>query len=413
LPRALQKAVSGAAELLRGNFLILMVTWVLMRMALRTALPYEALFIRALGADETVIGLMMSAYQAVLCLSIIPGSYIADRWGRKHITAVMTTGLGLSYLFYCFAPSWHLILAGMLVAAVCRVYGPALSAITADSIPPGRRGMGYSMTRVLPDALALASPLIGAFLIEEFGLVDGLRIAYAAVVVVFLVCALLRLLFLKETVKPSRPGGGIRGVYAEAVRDLVITVREAPRPLKALLFAPLLIIPLTNGLWTFIPLFVIDFSGLTEAEWGLISTVRVAVGLSTGLILGGLVDRLNRKNVLVASYLARSVLMGLLVFSRGFVQILIIMVFFEFLVGLSFPAISSLLADLTPRQMRGRVLGARMLLVNIVSIPMPTLVGFLYQYVSPRLPFFAACALSAASALALALAAEEPLEKEA
>ena len=141
--------------------------------------------------------------------------------------------------------------------------------------------------------------------------------------------------------------------------------------------------------------------------------MRMAVGLSTGLILGGLVDRLNRKNVLVASYLARSVLMGLLVFSKGFVQILIIMIFFEFLVGLSFPAMSSLLADLTPRQMRGRVLGARMLLVNITSIPMPTLVGFLYQYVSPRLPFFAVCALSTTSALALALAAEDPSEKEA
>jgi len=413
LPKALQKAISETAELLRGNFLVLMITWVLMRIAFRMVTPYETLFIRALGADETIIGMMMSAYQAVFCFSIIPGSYIADRWGRKRIIVIMTFALGLSYLFYCFALSWHLILAGMLIAALCRVYAPALSAITADSIPPGKRGIGYSMTRVLPDASALASPLMAVFLIEEFGFVDGLRIAYAAIVAVLLLCALLRLFFLKETVEPAHPDGGIKNVYAEAVRDLTVVVREAPRPLKALLFAPLIVLPLANGLWTFVPLFVIDFSGLTEADWGMISTVRMAVGLSTGLFLGGLVDKLNRKNVLVISYLARSILMGFLVFAKGFLQILIVMIFFEFLVGLSFPAMSSLLADLTPREMRGRVLGARMLLMNIVSIPMPTLVGFLYQYVNPRLPFFAVCALSTASALALALAAEEPLEKEA
>ena len=401
-------------DFLRGNFLVLMITWVMFRFAFRMVIPYEPLFISELGADETTLGLMNSIYAAVLCLSLIPGSYVADRWGRRRIIVVMTYALGLSYLFYVLAPSWQLVLVGMVMAALCRVYSPALSAITADSLPPERRGMGYSMMRVLPDAVAVASPMITVFLIQRYGFLEALRLAYMVVVLSTLAAATLRLFFLKETLRPTgsgMDGGGLAKVYARAVRDIAYTVKEAPRPLKALIFGPLLVVPLAQGLWLFVPLFVVNYSGVSKEEWGLVNTVCTAVGLTTGIILGKLADRLSRKGLLVSAYALRAILVAALALASGFTQVLTVMVLFELVYNLGFPATSALLADLTPREMRGRILGARTLLMNLMSIPAPLVVGILYQHVDPRIPFFTTSALSILAAVVLALLVEEPEEK--
>ena len=72
------RALRDDLSVLRGNFLVLMVTWVLWRFAFRMVMPYGSLYIRALGATPTVLGLMNSIYMAFFCLSLIPGSYVAD-----------------------------------------------------------------------------------------------------------------------------------------------------------------------------------------------------------------------------------------------------------------------------------------------------------------------------------------------
>jgi len=406
------KAVREDLAILKGNFLVLMITWVLWRFAFRMVLPYESLYIRALGASPTILGLMNSIYMAFFCLSLIPGSYVADRWGRRRIIVVMTYALGLSYLFYALASSWPLVLVGMSVMALCRIYSPALQAITADSLPPERRGLGYALMNVLPDLFAIVSPVVAVFLIRTYGFLQGMRIAYLAVVLAALAAGTIRLLFLKETISPKPPAGkGLLKVYSESVKEMVRALREAPRSLKAIIFVPLLVFPFTNSLWTFIPLFVVDYAGVSEEEWGLMSSVRIGFGLATGLLLGKLADKLSRKKLVVASYLIRSVAMVSLALVSGFLPVLIILLVFDLAFGLFMPSISALRADLTPREVRGRILGANMLVRSLVSIPIPFLLGFLYEHVSPHLVFYLIGVLSVVVAILLAALVEEPKER--
>ncbi|OYT52312.1 hypothetical protein B6U66_02385 [Candidatus Bathyarchaeota archaeon ex4484_135] len=407
------RALRNDLSVLRGNFLVLMVTWVLWRFAFRMVMPYGSLYIRALGATPTVLGLMNSVYMAFFCLSLIPGSYVADAWGRRRIIVIMTYALSLSYLFYVIAPSWQLILVGMCVEALSRVYSPALQAITADSLPPERRGIGYAMTRVLPDLFAVASPLVAVFLIEHYGFLSGLRIAYISVILAGLTAATIRLLFLKETIRPSPPTKkGLISIYSESLREVVRTLREAPRSLKAIIFVPLLSYPFMNALWTFIPLFVVDYSGISEGEWGLMASIRMGFGLATGLLLGKLADKLSKKKLIVASCLMRALVFTSLALVSGFLPVLAALLALELALGLSMPSFSALTADLTPREMRGRVIGANMLVSTLASIPTPFLVGFIYEHVSPCLVFYLTSGLFVLVALLLAALVEEPEKKE-
>ena len=407
------RAVREDLSVLRGNFLVLMTTWVLWRFAFRMVWPYESLYIRALGASPTILGLMNSIYMALFCLSLIPGSYVADRWGRRRIIVVMTYALGLSYLFYALAPSWSLVLVGMSVMAFCRIYSPALQAITADSLPPEKRGLGYALTNVLPDLFAIASPLVAVLIIRTYGFLQGMRIAYLSVVLAALAAGTIRLVFLKETISPRPPaGGGLLKVYSESLREMIKALREAPRSLKAIIFVPLLVFPFMNALWTFIPLFVVDYAGVSEEEWGLMSSVRTGFSLAVGLAFGKLADKLSRRKLVVASYLMRSVAVVALVLVSGFIQVLLVLLAIDAVFNLFMPSISALRADLTPREVRGRVLGANMLVRSLASIPAPFLVGFLYEHVSPRLVFYLVGALSLVVAVLLALLVEEPEERE-
>ena len=413
-------AIRGDLSILRGNFLVLLITWIIFRVAFRMVMPYEALYIRALGAGPAILGMMNGIYMAIFSLSLIPGSYVADRWGRRRIIVLMTYCLGFSYIFYYLAPdwpytpAWQLVLVGMILAAISRVYSPALQAITADSLPPEKRGLGYAMMGVVPDIFAIASPFLTALLIARYGFVEGLRLAYLGVLVSFMLAATIRLFFLRETVQPSGPVArvGLARMYVRSVKDMVAALREADRDLKAVLFIPMALVPVSQALWTFVPLYLVDYAGITEEDWGIISSIRVALSIIAGLLFGKLADLVSRKKMLVASYLARSIFVLALPFARGFWQVLAFLLLVDLSASAGFPAIQALIADLTPRAMRGRIYGARTLLFNLLSAGIIPLMGALYEGVDPRLPFFIACPTAILTGLLVAALVREPVHRE-
>lgn len=415
------RALREDFSIIRGNFLVLLVTWVIFRIAYGLVTPYESLYIRSLGATPSILGLMSAVSMATFCLSLIPGSYIADRYGRRRIIVVMTSILGLSYVFYIIAPDWpyspgwQLILAGMIFASLARLYGPALDAMTADSLPPEKRGVGYAMTMVVPSAFAVASPTIAAMLISQLGFIEGMRVAYGVVILSFLLVSAIRFFFLKETVHPARPTNkiGLLSLYVESVRDMVRALREASRPLKALTLIPLLTMCLGQAFWgTFFPLFVVDFLGITKEEWGAMASIRLAFSLLVCLPMGKLVDRFSRKKLLVARYVAVAPLVAALAFTSGFIQVLVALLLMDLLSYIGTSAMRALLADLTPREARGRISGARSLLLNSLSVPAASLTGFIYEGVDPRLPLYLISASSIVVAILLASLLKEPVRRE-
>ena len=162
---------------------------------------FESPFFRELGAPPTVIGLMGSVGAMVLGLVRIPGAYIADKYGRRQIIVTMTFVIAFSFIFYIFAPDWRFVLIGMIISNLALIYQPALDAILADSVPPEKRGMGYAATNVIPNIPAIIAPAIAGFLVENYGIIPGMRIVYIVIFFCMLAAALIRLLFLRETLE--------------------------------------------------------------------------------------------------------------------------------------------------------------------------------------------------------------------
>jgi len=92
---------------IRGNVLIIIVTYGINRFVNAMHGPFKSLYFRELGASPLLIGLMSSVGFIILTLIRIPGAYIVDKHCRKKIMVTFTYGVAFSLLIFAFAPDWR------------------------------------------------------------------------------------------------------------------------------------------------------------------------------------------------------------------------------------------------------------------------------------------------------------------
>ncbi|KPV63743.1 MAG: drug efflux system protein MdtG [Candidatus Bathyarchaeota archaeon BA1] len=397
---------------IRGNILILMVSWVLMDFARPIPETYYSLFVLRLGGTPFIVGLIGFASLIALALVQFPGGYLADRYGRRKLIVTMTFGLAFSYIFYALAPTWHLILVGSVLGSLCLIYQAALRAITADSLPPEKRGIGFSVTMIV-GLVSIASPLVAGFLYANYGLVRGMRLAYFMTMILFLAAATTRIK-LRETLEVETQKvhfmDAVRS-YPRAVRESMVIWSLIPRSAFYLFLIFTTSTFFASMCHPYYIIYATSILRIEEFQWALLLTWQSAVMFGSALPIGKLVDVTGRKKPLVASSLL--FMLGMWLFIYGDVPRLIL---FFLLAGIGNSLISiayrSMEADLVPRRHRGKVIGCTSFLDYILASVGQLIGGFIYESVSPQLPFFLLLTSTIPNALLTLLLIHEPERRE-
>lgn len=405
--------IKSEFSFMRGNLLTLIVSWLFVYFTFSLVFSFESPYFRELGAPPLVIGLMGSVGAGVLGLVRIPGAYIADKYGRKQIIVTMTFMIAFSFLFYVFAPDWRFVLIGMVISNLSLIYQPALDAILADSVPPEKRGMGYAATNVIPNIPTIFAPATAGFMVQTYGLVPGMRIVYTVVFFCLMAAAVIRLLFLRETLDAPQKIklGEMKAAFKNSLGAIAEAWGEMPRTLRFLTIAFLVSAFEEPMFRMFTSLYVFDMVGVSEMEWGLVNTASVAVTLVFGFPLGKVVDKIGRKRSIILANLLFIPASVFFLFSRSFVQLLVVFMVFGFGGCLIMPAYNALLADLIPREKRGRILGTIVTLNILATVPSSALGGFLYG-VDPTHPFLFAIVLGIVVSLIILFTVKEPKIRE-
>ncbi|UCD45731.1 MAG: MFS transporter [Candidatus Bathyarchaeota archaeon] len=397
---------------IRGNLLVLIVSYMMFRFSGGLVGSFYSLYVRELGATPFVLGLIGSLGSAILAFVRIPGAYIADRYGRKNIIVVFTYGAALSFLIYSLAPDWRFIVVATFMSNLCNVYLPALEALEADSIPLERRGMGYASTQVLPHITVIVAPLVSGYFVETMGLVPGMRVTYIVALVGGLLAAVTRTFFLRETLETSERvrQGDLREVFTESFHSISEVWRVMPRNVKYFTVAMLILSFQGPFFGMFHALYANDVVGVKRFQWSFMSTVNMLIGLVLGIPVGRLIDAIGRKRSMLLRFLFSTPVVVLMVFSRGFLQHLVVIILFA-VSGTFFPAFRALQADMIPREARGRVLGVIGTLRILATVPSAALGGLLYQ-THPALPFALAIVLQLISVSIIYFKVQEPSVQE-
>ena len=336
-----------------------------------------------------IIGLMDSVGNLILAFIRIPGAYIADKYGRRKVIVLFTFTAALSYGFYIFAWNWQVILLAMMISSLSHIYQPALEAIEADSLPSDKRGMGYTLIWLLPGLPAFFGPIISGYIVETRGLLDGMRLVYIIVLFFAVGVALVRWLFLKETIETGDTLGSKE--FFSSFNESFDSLREAwgvvGRDVKVVTLVFLLMSFEFPLFMTYYSLYAFDVVGVTGLEWGVITTIGTLVMLLAGYPAGKFIDSIGRKKSLIISYLFSIPTLVAFTFASGYLQMIIINIFFQIGTIFFFPAMNALRADIIPQNLRGRILGLMGTLRSLAMVPAGAIFGLLYE-VNMRYPYY-------------------------
>jgi MFS family permease len=402
----------GEFSFISGNMLVLTITLVIMIFAGAIPSTYYPKYVEGLGGTPFIVGVIGFASYATLALVQFPGGYLADKYGRRWLIVTMTFGTAVAYVLYAAAPTWHFILVAAVLQSLCLIYQPALLALIADSMPPEKRGMGFSIFNLV-HSVSVLSPIIAGFLSIRYGLIFGIRIAYLIVAVSFLIGAVLRMR-LRETLgnrTERMPLGESFRAFPDSVNKSLRALKTASRSML-FLFASFAIY---NFAWFACSLNLIFYATevlhITDFEWAVLMMWFSAVGILSALPCGKIVDKFGRKKPLLVGWLL--FIPAMIGFVYGNLIILLICFLLlgmaSILANTAYPALQ---ADMVAREKRGKIAGSTYFFFYIMNSLGQLSGGFMYQYLSPALPFLTSSTLYVPCLLLTLFFVHEPNKRE-
>jgi MFS family permease len=363
------------------------ITLIIIISAAAIPFTYYPKYVEGLGGTPFIVGVIGFASYATLAFVQFLGGYLADKHGRRWLIVIMTFGTAVTYVLYAVAPTWHFILVAAVLQSLCLIYQPAILALVADSMPPEKRGMGFSIINLIHH-VSLPSPLIAGLLSIQFGLIFGMRIAYLIVAVSYLIAAVIRMR-LRETLGNRTE----RIPLVESLRAFPDSVRESMRALKTVSRSMLFLFvsyAIYNFAWFACTLNLIFYATevlhITEFEWAVLMMWFSAVNIISALPCGKIIDKFGRKKPLSLAWFL--FIPAMIIFVYGnliFLSICFLLLGVAIiLVNTAYPALE---ADLVAREKRGKIAGSTYFFFNILNSLGLLSGGFTYQYLSPALPF--------------------------
>jgi MFS family permease len=352
--------------------------------------PFRPKFYQALGASIPVIGAFNSLEECLEAFSMMLGGYFSDRRGRKFVLLLFGFLAITSYALFALSPTWvWLIPAIVMYGLFFTGWWIAREAVIADSLPRNKRATGYGV--VYSIILLVVSPLIvvGGVLVQTYGVIQGVRIAFILAALLYLAGLGLVLKFLKEVVVRKKRMG------LPKLRDAYEFLKHLPTSIKLLIAALCMDTLSWMTVSAFLVLYALDVVGITPLEWSSLILAQVVV---SGLVMlpgGKLSDRWGRKPFLLLYVGTPAITLMLIAFAKDFLTFLVAFLLLG-LASIGGPSINSFVADRTPLRERARVIGLRSAISHLSGIPAPLLGAVLYTF-SPPLMFIVASFISFAA----------------
>ena len=362
-----------------------------------------------LGARTVVIGFIEGVAAAATSLLQVAAGALSDRWqARKWLAVTGYAVSGLTKPLFYFANTWGAVAGVRWTDRVGKGIRTApRDALVADSIQPADRGLAFGLHRAADTGGAMLG-LLGAITVvwlSERGAAQLTRGTFQMLVLVSIVPALLAVLTLAA------------GAVDVPVRGSSEHPRIGFRGLGRR-FAVFIAIAGLFDLGNFSDAFMILRAqerglGVTGVLWMLAAFNLVYALLSTPA--GSLSDRIGRKRVIVAGWLAYAAIYLGFAMARGGCQIIALYVCYGAYYGLTTGTTKALLADLVPAPLRGTAFGTYNATLGLLDLPASVIAGVLWQGVAswpgfgPAAPFFFGAAAAFVAAILLMIFVPDPV----
>jgi len=344
--------------------------------------------IEELNTPITIVGLLATIQNTSRILFQLPGGVLADRIGRKKVIVYGTAMRVIAPVFLFTARSWQWVIPGMVINAMASLYGPAFNGIIAESLPQERRGAAFGAYRFITSLPQIFMPVVSGYYLDVMGIGRGVRIGLMMFTVAAAVAALVRQLFLTETLNGDEDD---TEEIENNRRGMIETFKNQPRTVWAMLLVTVISSFAMRMTWTFLAPYAYEQVGLSTTQYGLLQSVAMAISVPLYLVSGIISDRFGRVPcILLARGLGPFDSLSLYLF-KEYNQLLAAYSVIGVAQGLGGgrlrmggymggPAWQALIADIVPQRDRGKAMGLMGTISGILSLPGSYLGGYLYDF---------------------------------
>lgn len=345
---------------------------------------YLPAYLVALGASGFVVGLFASLKDLLDGLYQYPGGWVNDHYGRKRALLVFTSIALAGYVVNAVAFHWGFLFLGLVLVMAWKAGSfPATFAIIGHSLARGKRGIAFSVQSVLVRLPRMVAAPLGGLLIAAFGIVGGIRIAFAATI-------LLAVAVIFTQRKAFRADSSVK--EDSAPLSAVKIFQAMPISMKRLLAAECLVRTGEAIAGSFIVLYVLEVLHYSPSTYGLLYALQQGVAIVSYIPAGKLADRTGRRPLIALTFLFFALFPFAVQQAQSFLWLS-----GAFIVGglkeFGEPARKSLILDLSDENRTGRTVGAYYAIRNLLIVPAGAIGGILWQ-LGPEFPLQIACVVS-------------------
>jgi MFS family permease len=355
------------------------------RFAYQTVFPYLSLYIVALGATGTELGLVNSIGMIIAGLCSPYTGWLIDRIGPKKIYLIGIGIMAVSYLTYGLAPSWEVTIVAMMGYWIGNSTSiTSCATICGNCLVNRDRATGMLICEtVTAGLLGMAGPMLATLFIARSGGISAVSIRplFYFGLLVTMGTFLLVLKQLSER-KYVRPGGGDR---PNLLRD-ISAVLKSGRPLKKwLVISAVSQLPFGMVL-PFMQVYAHKIKGADEIILGAIVAASALSSIVFSVPLGWLADRIGRKKVLYVT-LPLFWLSNLLLVWAPSPAFLVIAGFMQGFYFIALPVSGSIERELVPPEQMGRWIGMNRFVKMVMGGLLALTAGIIWDRVGPQYLF--------------------------
>ncbi len=368
--------------------------------------PYLSIYIVALGATGTQLGLVNSIGMVFAAtLSMLVG-WIIDRTGPKKIYLFGISMLAISYFTYALATGWRIT----LIAMICYWIGETISkqscaTVCGNCLPNQDRATGMTICEtVAAGLLGMIGPMLAAWLVVSFGgvNVDGIRPLFFIALAISI--GTLFLVYARLSNRKWNVGSGTRQTFFSSFYNIM---REGRYLKRWLLLAAIGHLPI-GMILPFSQVFANEVKGADGLVLGAMVTGASLTSIVLAVPLGRLADRIGRKRVL---YLTMPLFWAsnlMLIWAAGPFWLILAGILQGFF-WIGAPIAMAMERELVPADRMGRWLGITRCFRMLLSAAMAFLAGVIWDKIGPQYVFLTFIALELGIRLPLLLTVPETL----
>jgi DHA3 family macrolide efflux protein-like MFS transporter len=304
--------------------------------------------------------MMVSITAPSLIIGPVAGVYV-DRWSRKWVMIVSDVIRGLLVMLIPFTTElWQIYLVMFLVSSVSRFFFPAYNSALPNIVSKEQLLYANSLSQTTFNITLVVGPATGAVLVGFLGyasvfFINGITFFFSALMI-------LRI-HLVETLIAQ---GGIKEMVKQMKEGLVLIKKTRPVLFVVSLYSGIML--LFGGINVLFFVFVRDILHLDIVHLGLIDGFQGGGMILGAVAVGAIGATYQKRSLMLVGTFFVGVFLALFGANPYIIVSYVLILFFGISVMfLNIPA-STLLQEVVPDEIRGRIFGVQGTLVQTFSI---------------------------------------------